>query len=309
MPPLAGETLDRITLLPCLPDRRSRTGYSFGAFGSDGVAIPAFAHPWCENRQPDSFVPRKLGRFIYGGLLMNHFGHFLTEALSRLWFIRAHPEIPVLWHGVALPVPHTVWPGWLQQVWSLLGLGRHLHHVIREPRRFGQVIVPQPGLTLAGGLHPSQAAALAVVPPQPPSEERVWLSRSSLPAQFGRLLGEGVLERRLAERGWIVRRPEMMTVADQVAVFARADTVAGFAGSAFHTVLLCAAPRARLRILHRPSVGTEIYDLVARARGLDQAHIAVPLCPFGSVNAWTTFELTNPQEAADMVERASDRCA
>jgi hypothetical protein len=66
------------------------------------------------------------------------------------------------------------------------------------------------------------------------------------------------------------------------------------------------APRARLRILRRPSVGAEIYDIVARARGFDQAHIAVPLCPFGSVNAWTTFELTNPEEAADMLDRASD---
>jgi hypothetical protein len=300
-PQLDAETFERVTLLPCLPDRRSRSGYSLGAFGPDGATIPVFEHPWCENRQPEGFVPRKLGRFIYGGLLMDHFGHFLVEAMSRLWFIRAHPEISVLWHEIALPVPHACWLGWRQQVWRLLGLDHHLHHVIREPRRFGHVIVPRPGLTLADGLHPSQEAALAIVPWQPPSEERVWLSRTALPAQFGRLVGEDVLERRLAEKGWIVRHPETMTVADQVAVFARASTVAGFAGSAFHGVLLCAAPRARLRILMRPSVGTEIYDIVARARGLDQAYIEVPVRPFGKVNAWTTFELTNPGEAADIV--------
>jgi len=231
---------------------------------------------------------------------MDHFGHFLLEAMSRLWFIRANPQVPVLWHDIALPIPHTSWPSWRQQVWRLLGLDRHVHHVIRQPRCFGQVIVPCPGLTKQG-LHPSQAAALAVVPAQPPSGERVWLSRTALPAQFGRLLGEELLERRLAGQGWIILRPERMPVTAQVSVFAHADTVAGFAGSAFHAVLLCAAPRARLRVLCRPSVTTEIYDLIAQARGLDQTHIVVPLRPFGVVNAWTTFELEDPEAAADIV--------
>jgi capsular polysaccharide biosynthesis protein len=231
---------------------------------------------------------------------MDHFGHFLLEAMSRLWFIRANPEVPVLWHDIALPIPHTCWPGWRQQVWRLLGLDRHVHQIIRQPRRFRQVIVPCPGLTV-DRFHPCQAAALAVVPPLTGTGERVWLSRAALPAQFGRLLGEEVLEQRLAGQGWMILRPETMTVAAQASVFARADTVAGFAGSAFHAVLLCAAPRARVRVLRRPSVSAELYDLIAQARGLDQAHIAVPFRPFGTVNAWTTFELEDPEAAAEVV--------
>jgi capsular polysaccharide biosynthesis protein len=222
--------------------------------------------------------------------------------MARLWLIRAHPELPVLWHEIALPVPHGPWPGWQQQVWHLLGLDRHDHVVIRQPRRFGHVIVPHPGLSLAHGLHPEQASALAVVPAVPPASERVWLSRTALPSQFGRLLGEEVLERHLADRGWIVLRPESMRVADQANVFARADTVAGFASSAFHAVLLCASPRARLRILRRPSVRTENYDLIAQARGLHQVYIDVALRPLGAIDAWTTFDLTDPLAAADAVD-------
>jgi hypothetical protein len=96
-----------------------------------------------------------------------------------------------------------------------------------------------------------------------------------------------------------------MEVADQAAVFARADTVAGFAGSAFHVVLLCAAPRARLRILRRPSVETTNYDIVAGALSLDQAHIEIPLRPFGAWDAWTTFEPANPEAAAAVVVAAA----
>jgi capsular polysaccharide biosynthesis protein len=137
----------------------------------------------------------------------------------------------------------------------------------------------------------------------PPTNERVWLSRTALPAQFGRLLGEDVLERQLEDRGWIIVRPETMRVADQANVFASASAVAGFASSAFHAVLLCVSPRARLRILRRPSVRPENYDLIAEARGLDQVHIDVALRPLGVINAWTTFELEDPLGAADAVCR------
>ena len=137
--------------------------------------------------------------------------------------------------------------------------------------------------------------------PTPHSGERVWLSRSGLPEQFGRLLGEATLERHLVEHGWTVLRPETLGVAAQANVFAGAATVAGFAGSAFHAVLLCAAPRARLCILRRPAIRTVHYDHVARARGLDLTHLEVSLRPTGPLNAWTTFEIADPDAAAGAI--------
>jgi capsular polysaccharide biosynthesis protein len=302
------ESFDDVTLLPCRRDPHSPTGHSFGAFDRNGAHIPAFAHPWCTLRPEKPGAHRHPGRFVYGGVLMDHFGHFLLEAMARLWFIRAHPELPVLWHEIDLPVPHAPWPGWRQEAWSLLGLAQHRHHVIRRPMRFEHVVVPQPGFSTAQGLHPLQAAALAVVPtptPTPHSGERVWLSRGALPEQFGRLLGEATLERHLAERGWTVLRPETLGVAVQVNVFAGAAMVAGFAGSAFHAVLLCAAPRARLCILRRPAIRTVHYDHVAQARGLDLTHLEVPLRPTGPLNAWTTFEIADPKAAADAIFAAT----
>jgi hypothetical protein len=303
-PDLSVEPFDDVTLLPCRRDSQSRTGYSFGALDRDGTDIPAFAHPWCMPRRLDPGVHRRPGRFVYGGLLMDHFGHFLLEAMARLWFIRAHPELPILWHEIDLPVPHAPWPGWRQELWRLLGLDRHSHQVVRHPMRFGQVVVPRPGFSVSEGLHPLQAAALAVVPtptPTPNLGDRVWLSRGALPEQFGRLLGEAALERRLIRCGWTVLRPEIMSVAAQATVFSGAATVAGFAGSAFHAVLLCIAPRARLCIVRRPSIRTVHYDLVAQARGLNLTHLEVPLRATGAFNAWTTFEITDPEDAADAI--------
>ena len=304
-PDLGCAVFDDVTLLPCRPDRGSRTGYSFGAVDRNGIAISAFDHPWCIHRRPDAAAPRVAGRFIYGGMLMDHFGHFLLEAMARLWFIRAHPELPVLWHEIALPVPHSAWGGWLDHVWRLLGLDRHRHHVIRAPIRCEMTMVPRPGFT-SSGLHPLQAAALAVVrEADRGAADRVWLSRDALPGQFGRLLGETALEARLAERGWKIVHPEAAGATAIARLFAGAATVAGFAGSAFHAVLLAEAPRARLRLLRRPSVATLHYDLVAAARGLDLAHIEIGLRAIGPLNAWTTFQILDIDAAAEAVLAAA----
>jgi capsular polysaccharide biosynthesis protein len=102
-----------------------------------------------------------------------------------------------------------------------------------------------------------------------------------------------------------VLRPETLGVAAQANVFAGATTVAGFAGSAFHAVLLCATPRARLCILRRPAIRTVHYDHVAQARGLDLTHLEVPLRPTGPLNAWTTFEIADPDAAAGAIFAAT----
>jgi len=59
------------TFLPCVPDRTSRTGYSFGAFAADGMAIEAFKHGWCTFRKPEPGALHLNSMAIYGGMLMN----------------------------------------------------------------------------------------------------------------------------------------------------------------------------------------------------------------------------------------------
>jgi hypothetical protein len=164
------------TFLPCVPDRTSRTGYSFGAFGADGMAIEAFKHPWCTFRKPEPGALYLNSTAIYGGMLMNHFGHFLVEAMSRLWFIQEQPQLPILWHSISLPVAHTPWSGWMDEVWALLGLRARRHHVILKPVQCEKVILPRPGLIAANRLHPKQVAALACVrEPNVSAGRRVWL--------------------------------------------------------------------------------------------------------------------------------------
>jgi hypothetical protein len=153
---LTTANFDAITFLPCVCDGTGRTGYSFGAHATDGTALEAFSHDWCAFRKPEPAVLHLNGTAIYGGMLMNHFGHFLVEAMARLWFIRERPELPILWHWIDLPVPHTSWRGW---VWRLLGLSARRHHMIRTPLRCETVTLPRSGFFACSAFHAALLAA------------------------------------------------------------------------------------------------------------------------------------------------------
>ena len=290
---------------PVIPDPQYGRGFRFGVFTPGGLSLGAFDHPWI-GHTPDLGPAETLpGTHIYGGVLMNHFGHMLLESLSRVWFIRAHPDLPVVWHWLDLPVPHSAWPVWMEQLWAMLGLDRHRHVIIRNKLQLEQVIVPDHGIRPYERIEPVQAEALAVVAEGSSyAGQRVWLSRSALPRRFGRLIGEEGVQTALQEAGWSVVHPEKRPVAEQAALFNDAKIVAGFAGSAFHAVLLAKTPAAHLCIIRRPSVTDGYYDAAARARGLHQRMIDPPLAPYGPVNAWSTFSLTDPAVLATAVNRS-----
>jgi hypothetical protein len=85
---------------------------------------------------------------------------------------------------------------------------------IRHPLRCDNVILPRSGLIADDRLHPRQANALACVHDANTDVGRkVWLSRSALPAQFGRIENEEQVESILEARGWTVVRSETMRVA------------------------------------------------------------------------------------------------
>jgi capsular polysaccharide biosynthesis protein len=240
---------------------------------------------------------------------MDHFGHVLRDALARLWFIRERPDLPVLWHRMDdLPVPHAAWPGWLDQLWRLLGLDRHRHLHLTVPVAVDRVLLPDPGVIACDVLHPAQARALAVRACSAPCDGApAWLSRAGLPAGFGGFAGEAEVEARLAAKGWRILRPETLSLAAQADLFATARVVAGTIGSAFHAALLCATPRAGLVLVHRPGIDHMFYDAVARARGLRQAYVVPALTAGGTFHAWARFTLADPAGLAAAVMAAAER--
>ena len=298
--------LHDITLAPVRSPKGPFGRHFFGAFDKTGQFIKDFAHPWCGvDEVPGAPLARLQAKAVYGGVAMHHVGHFILEGLSRLWFMRRHPELPIIWHWIDLPIPHPDDRGWQRELITLLGLGKHRHIFLRQPLFVEHLILPSPGFRSGEFLHPSQRAALGCVTgPATIPGRRLWLSRSALPDQFGRVVGENQIEALLSGQGWTIIHPEREAMRRSAEFFHEAEVVSGFIGSAFHTLLLHAAPRARLRPVIRPGIPLDDYRMVAQAKQLVFQPIEFAMTALDQRASWTNFRLEAPADLARILTEA-----
>lgn len=304
-----------VLLLPSTHLQGHWISFTTGAFDAAGAALPDFVHRRLHATNPPAPAPaagpqdRHGGTFLYGGVLFGHYGHFLMESLARAWAFERHPGLPVLWHVHAGHRDAGI-AGWQGAILDLLGLGGRAHVLVRAPMRLERVLVPEPGSVLGRLFHPQLAARLAVhrfAPPRP--GRRVWLSRSALRKMGGKIEGEDRLEAVLAGQGWTIYHPQRDPIGAQLGTLGDADILAGFAGSAFHTLVLGAGIGARVVILARGGAGAMLhnYEVPARAKGLRQEIAPLRLAPLGGAGAARSWRLDDPGEAVAAIEAALAR--
>jgi hypothetical protein len=298
---------DDVTLVPLGANPDSGIGFSVGAFLADGTPIEAARH----RRGPVATPIAPLrpaedswdGTLVYGGILWDHFGHFLVEGLARAWSYAQAPGLPLLWHR---RTPSDRLLPWQRDILRLIGEGEREHRVIARPVRVARLGIPDQGLVMWRYLHARQAGALAQHGfGMPVAGRRVWLSRSGLRPGLARIEGAEAVEAALAARGWTILRPETLALAQQLAAIDTAEVIAGFEGSAFHILMLGRDIRARVLILLRRERLNRNYRMIADANGFEQTAIKVGLeRPDGGKAHLRSVRLTRPQEALDALSDA-----
>lgn len=215
------------------------------------------------------------GRWLYGGIWFDQYGHFLLETLARAWHL-ADLAGPVVFHrpparpGRPIATTMNAWQRAL--VTPLLGTPSRVHFVT-STMEFEELVVAEAGCVLGERCTTEQAAALATIgariaapTPAERNDRKLWLSRSALTG--GCVVGERDFETDLAAAGFEVIHPETMPLAAQIRAFDEARLVAGFTGSAFHTALLAGRRRAELVHFARYTAANQkTFELCAAAAG------------------------------------------
>jgi len=203
------------------------------------------------------------GRTLYLGPFMNHYGHFITESLSRYW----RQEAAAFEHFVAYPFMHNHGNIHVREfhhhLAGLLNVPIDQMTVLRSQTVFEEIVVPEQLWTynvhvngrmrdIYGKIRARYAGAK--------STGRLFLSRiSSL-----RLGNVPQVEEVFASFGFRVLYPERIPITDQLSLYANCAVLAGLSGSGMHNCLFA-----------RPGLMTiEVGDARARRHPVMMQRIA-----------------------------------
>ena len=219
---------------------------------------------------------------LYGGVLFNHFGHFLAESLGRLWPCDQAPctDLPIYVHPIWGLLDLETSGRFGRASLELLGVEPQRIRFITRPMRFERLLIPEqlygfhlferPDQRFVAFLRRGEArmrSSLAIAPPTP---RRLYVSRSLWHPEKGLVAGETEFEQFLAARGWSVFHPEEFDFRQQLLHYAKAQQLIFSDGSAYHTLVLLPALRAQIAVILRRLPGWNQDRIEAQFNGLGQ---------------------------------------
>lgn len=210
---------------------------------------------------------------IYAGIWNTHFGHFITESLSRAWAVKYYPKMSLAFsvlEGCPESQPRVL--SWQREILQLLGIDNNFIFV-REPTRFNAVIVPQAGFIIRDFFHQEHSSFLSRIDFDPEPGKRTWISRKNNTSDVNIAEFMADTENKLVAQGWNIVCPEEYTFGEQIQIYRTSERLAGLMGSAFHAlVFIRNIQRLQVDLFYRGSSMDAFtnYETIAERLGFTQ---------------------------------------
>jgi capsular polysaccharide biosynthesis protein len=181
---------------------------------------------------------------VFGGVILDHFGHFLLETPARMWALEELPELP--WVFLAPPLQAV--RNYHYQFLQMLGLPRDRIKLALNWLHVDELLIPAPAIQYDNHVSRDFLRPFRRCPVQPSNDHRgkVYLSRSGL--VNGMTAGETELEDLLRKNGWKILQTEKMSAEEQISLFRSDNLLMGLQGSAFHMGLFCKPGRSMVHL-------------------------------------------------------------
>ncbi len=211
------------------------------------------------------------GRWLFGGMLYAHFGHFLCESTSRLWAAGQVSEpvdgiffFPKKRLGRPRRLVNELQP-WIRAAGVDLPI-----RIANDPVRIEKLVIPDQGFGTGDMIcgapeyrrYAAQDFGRGI---DADGAEKIYISRSRLFSKRGRLLGEAHIEAAFAAEGYRIFHPQEHSLSEQIAQYKAARTVVSQDCSALHLAAFFARPDDRVAIIIRRP-GDTIGDFLSQYR-------------------------------------------
>lgn len=213
----------------------------------------------------DSHLP---GHWIWGGILLNHFGHFLTESTGRLWGCRDKADgiLFISKRGEADDTGEIALQSFHRLFFDLLGIDMPIQ-VLTRPTTVERLDVPGQGFGI-GPISTGTDAFRAFVRDRfgrdvpAAGSDLLYVSRSELGATRGGVLEETRIESFLSAYGYDIFHPQKHSMSDQIARYKAAKKIVALDGSALHLVAMLCKPDQEVAVIRRRN--SDASDTIVR---------------------------------------------
>ena len=226
---------------------------------------------------------------VYCGYLVNHWGHFLIEGVTRLWyFLENDPTIDKYVFFLDENEAREIKGNYrlfleLLKIWDKL-------EIINQPTTYREIIVPELGIHMRTAYTPKLTrvfdAAAANVQPDLSWEtpEKIYFSRSQFQKGKPFEFGFDSLDNFYEKNGYTILYPEKVPLDRMIHYIRNAKVVASLSGSLPHNMLF-ARQGQTVEIVERLVISDDNQTDVNRMRDLNVIYIDanIPLYPIDFV--------------------------
>jgi len=203
---------------------------------------------------------------IWGGFIIPHYGHFLLESLTRFYAFN-HSEETIVFFAKSLDIP-----SWVREIFEILNISNRVNIIaIDSIINVKNLKIAKAGYELETTKYYQKFFKSLKIYDKINIKflnKKVWFSRSKLKKRF--IINEDTLEKQLQSHGWTIIHPELLPVKEQVSVFTSANRIAGFIGSAFHSIILTKTISVKLDLFLLSEKTNINYINIAKARNIQQ---------------------------------------
>lgn len=296
MPEARIDTVPGAILMPL----RAETGMACGALMPDGMVLPAARTLLSAGRFTADPVlspgacAQLPGRWLFAGVGRHHFGHFLLEAVPRLWAldhvigaVDGIALLPMAGRDIAAVLRRRLGP-----LLDMLGQALPVH-LVEIPTQVDELILPTQGF---GHLHWSGGTPEArtymrrhlCAGDAPVGPDKVYVSRRRLKNPEQQVPHEQLIERWMSRAGYDIFHPERHSVTEQIARYRAARVIVGPDGSAFHMAAFVMTPGTNVGLIQRRT-RQDTFDAIAR-----------------QITSFSEVELTTTAALAQLAPSAED---
>ena len=293
LPPLPAPSIDRLENATIVPVRDDRD-LSCGVLRADGKI--------CDNSRtllirpqltgipgaPDpAEVKEVAGRHLFAGMARVHFGHFMTETISRLWALD-HLDAPVdslIFQPIYHRSPRNLFSRNVRQIVAVLCDGLPIQS-FEGPVRVEKLLVPSQGVGHFGwstGTPDFRRFVRRRFEERYTADgpEKLYISRARLDNENRHLDQEYEIEEMMIDAGYTIFHPERFSIREQAEHYLAARLLVGGDGSAFHFAAHLLQPGTRVGLIKRRR-DTHVFAAIAeQIKAFGEVELATlhPLMP------------------------------